>query len=208
MQVTELSVRGFSGTRVDELRPLIDRLVRRLDHHSKSIIACRVALDRNRRQQRSGSPYRVRVEITLAPDLDLVVDRDGVHGHLDETVEYALRQAFHTMERKLEFASQKRRGDVKRHVDNDERAFVVRLFPERGYGFLRTVGGQEIYFHRNAVVHHEFDRLSIGTQVRYVGSMGHKGPQASTVKIIDKPGVRVGSRPREQEQEVPMGWER
>jgi len=37
----------------------------------------------------------------------------------------------------------------------------------------------------------DFDRLEIGTGVRFVEEPGEEGPQASTVQIVDKPGSRL-----------------
>ncbi len=68
---------------------------------------------------------------------------------------------------------------------------VVRLFREEGYGFLRALDGREIYFHRNAVLNDDFDRLVVGAGVRFDEGLGEEGPQASTVQIVDKPGGHV-----------------
>lgn len=63
------------------------------------------------------------------------------------------------------------------------------LVPEEGYGFLETPDGHEIHFHRNSVLHPGFDRLEIGTEVRFAEELGEKGVQASTVAIIGTPGL-------------------
>jgi cold shock CspA family protein len=57
------------------------------------------------------------------------------------------------------------------------------LFPERGYGFLTTSDGREVYFHQNSVLGNKFKDLKIGTEVRFVEEPGDKGPQASTVRV-------------------------
>jgi cold shock CspA family protein len=64
-------------------------------------------------------------------------------------------------------------------------ARVVRLFPEAGYGFIKTPEGRELYFHRNSVISPGFNHLEVGTEVRFDEEMGEKGPQATTVKVID-----------------------
>jgi cold shock CspA family protein len=69
------------------------------------------------------------------------------------------------------------------------RGRVIRLFREEGYGFLETPDGREIYFHRNSVLHPGFDRLEIGTEVRFAEEEGEKGPQASTVAIVGTRGL-------------------
>ena len=64
---------------------------------------------------------------------------------------------------------------------------VQKLFIEDGYGFIRTIDtSDEIYFHKNSVLHNDFDKIKVGTGVRFVSEIGDKGPQASSVEIIDK----------------------
>jgi cold shock CspA family protein len=70
-------------------------------------------------------------------------------------------------------------------------AVVEKLFPQDGYGFLRTVDGSEVYFHSHSVLHGDFERLEIGSGVRLVAEAGEKGLQASTVEIVDKRGSRI-----------------
>ncbi len=53
-------------------------------------------------------------------------------------------------------------------------------------GFIETPDGREIYFHRNAVLNGAFDRLTVGSEVRFVEDEGVKGPQASTVRLVGK----------------------
>ena len=56
-----------------------------------------------------------------------------------------------------------------------------------GYGFLREVGDdRQVYFHRNSVLHGDFERLAIGTEVRFTPQDGDQGPQASSVQIVAK----------------------
>ena len=62
--------------------------------------------------------------------------------------------------------------------------------PEEGYGFLKTGDGREIYFHRNSVLDDAFARLKPGARVAFSEEMGDKGPQASTVKLLGKQGLR------------------
>jgi cold shock CspA family protein len=65
---------------------------------------------------------------------------------------------------------------------------VSKVFPDRGYGFLRKEDGEVIYFHRNSVLNDEFDEAAVGTAARFVAEMGEKGLQATTVQLIGKPG--------------------
>jgi cold shock CspA family protein len=98
--------------------------------------------------------------------------------------------------------SQKRRN-VKAHPE--ARGIVTKLFPEEGYGFLKRPDiEEEVYFHKNSVLHGDFDRLAIGRVVRYALEMGQEGPQASSVQIISKPGARADLG--EEDEDVPLDW--
>jgi cold shock CspA family protein len=74
---------------------------------------------------------------------------------------------------------------VKTHVPAPH-GRVSKLFPEQDYGFIETPEGGEIYFHRNSVLPPGFDRLEIGTEVRFAEEAGQEGPQASTVAIVGR----------------------
>jgi cold shock CspA family protein/ribosome-associated translation inhibitor RaiA len=63
------------------------------------------------------------------------------------------------------------------------RGVVRRLFPDEGYGFVRTDDGKDVYFHRNAV--HgglSFTKLEEGQHVVLDVEPGKKGPQARTIQ--------------------------
>lgn len=47
------------------------------------------------------------------------------------------------------------------------RGQIVRLVRERGFGFLRTESGQEVFFHRTEVQEASFDALRGDEQVEY-----------------------------------------
>jgi cold shock CspA family protein len=48
---------------------------------------------------------------------------------------------------------------------------------------------RQVYFHRNSVLHGDFERLAIGTEVRFSAEDGDDGPQASSVQIVAKLGA-------------------
>jgi ribosomal subunit interface protein len=152
-----------------------------LDTYYDGIMGCRVVVEGLMRHHRKG-PFTVRINVSV-PGTELVVDR-----HADEDLYVAIRDAFDAARRRLEDYARRQRGAVKSH-EEAYLARVSRLFPEEGYGFLETPDGREIYFHRHSVLHPGFDRLAIGTEVRFVEEPGEKGPQASTVAIAGIPGL-------------------
>ena len=151
----------------------------KLDEFYDRIMSCRVVVEAPVPHHRKGGPFKVRIDLTV-PGAELVVNRQA-----DEDLYVAIRNAFDAERRKLEDYARRQRGAVKVH-DTPPQARVSKLFPEEGYGFLETPDGAEIYFHRNSVLSGSFDRLAIGTEVRYVEEQGEHGPQASTVTIIGK----------------------
>jgi ribosomal subunit interface protein len=154
----------------------------RLDVFCDQIMGCRVVVEAPHRHSHQGIFYNVRIDLTL-PGAELVVKREP-----NEDIYVAVRDAFDAARREVEDFVRRQRGDVKSH-EAPPHARVSKLFPERGYGFLETPDGRAIYFHRNSVLSEGFDRLKIGTEVRFSEEMGEKGPQASTVTLIGKPPV-------------------
>jgi cold shock CspA family protein len=57
---------------------------------------------------------------------------------------------------------------------------VVRLLPDKGFGFLAGPDGTEYFFHRSAAPL-DFDALSVGCLVTFVPTEGPKGPRAERV---------------------------
>jgi len=76
---------------------------------------------------------------------------------------------------------------MKKHAeraDGQSHGIVEKLFDE-GYGFLRALDDdRQVYFHRNSVLHDDFERLAIGTEVRFTPREGDDGPQASSVQVV------------------------
>jgi cold shock CspA family protein len=97
-----------------------------------------------------------------------------------------VRKTFRAMQRQLRGITEKQRGDVKAHDEQQTTAVVEQLVPEKNCGFLRTLDGRKIYFHRNSVLNRDFDDLRVGAGVGFSEFMGEEGPQASTVRVIEK----------------------
>jgi cold shock CspA family protein len=103
----------------------------------------------------------------------------------------AIDDAFKAAGRRLQDYARRQRGSVKSH-EPPPTARVSKLFPKKGYGFITTQDGREIYFHKNAVLNRGFNNLKTGTKVRFVEGEGEKGLQASTVLIMAKaPRIEV-----------------
>ena len=186
MQVPlQMSFRGVrKSTAIEDLiRDQAAKLERVCDH----IVGCRIAIEKPQKHQNSGNPFRVRIDVTVPPEHELVVTREPSEGELHEQLPTVLRKAFGAMRRQLTKLVEKQHGDVKTHPAQEIGGLVGRLFREQGYGFIKSPDGEEIYFHKNSLPGDEFDRLEVGTGVQWHQEEGNNGPQASTVRIIDKP---------------------
>ena len=121
------------------------------------------------------------------PGTELVVNRHPKDKHAHEDVYVAVRDAFDAARRQLEDYVRRLDGRVKTH-EVPLHGTVARLFQDRGFGFIETADGDEIYFHRNSVTGQGFDRLEVGREVRLVVAENEsaESPQASTVTAIGK----------------------
>jgi cold shock protein len=59
---------------------------------------------------------------------------------------------------------------------------IKRIIRDRGFGFIRTAEGQEVFFHRSSLQGLEFDALKEGTSVELEVERGDKGPRATNVR--------------------------
>ena len=182
----------------------------KLDTLYSRVMGCRVAIEVPHRHHWKGSPYHIRIDLTV-PHGEIVVKREPSLNararHLGEgkikkqsevkiphkKLRQAINDAFKAAGRRLQDYARRQRGDIKSSTLLPE-ARVSKILPQEGYGFLASDDGREIYFHRNSVLGRAFPRLKVGTTVRFVEEPGEKGPQASTVRIVSKQGIQEAAK--------------
>ncbi|MFC3071308.1 HPF/RaiA family ribosome-associated protein [Phenylobacterium soli] len=167
----------------DALRARIEREAAKLEKFHDRITSCRVAVIGRSHRQRHGDLYAVRLQITGPDVADVVVDRNPPADHAHEDAFVAVRDAFAAARRRLQDRRRKAQGQVKLH-EEPPMGRVVQVYPVDGYGFLESGDGREIYFHRNALLNGDFEKLAVGSHVRFHEREGEKGPQASTVHLV------------------------
>jgi len=143
------------------------------------ITSTRVVIEAPHRGHRHGKLFHVRIDLRI-PGREIVVSRDPAAHHAHEDVYVAIRDAFDEAKRQLQDHAKASRVGGKTH-EPAARAHVARLHADEGYGFVETTDGREVYFHRNSVVGGDFERLQVGSEVRFVEELGERGPQASTL---------------------------
>jgi cold shock CspA family protein len=184
----ELSFRNVAKS--DAIEDLVRQKVDKLERLCRYITSCRVTIDQPQEHQRVGNPYQVLVEVRIPPGHDLVVKREPGESNMHDPLDVIVRDSFDAMQRQVKKVVDQQRDEVKRHPEQENMAIVQEVNREEDYGFIRTVDGRSIYFHKNAVIQDDWDRIEAGTGVRFVEKMGVDGPQASTIQIVDKPGSR------------------
>ena len=62
---------------------------------------------------------------------------------------------------------------------------TIKLVTDRGFGFINTAEGKDLFFHRNGVEGIEFFHLRVGQEVEFEMGQDKKGrPQAVKVTFV------------------------
>ena len=200
----EISYRYVEKT--DAIENLVRGQIAKLERFCNYMNSCRVAIEKAHENPSSGSPYRTRIDITVPPSHEIAVVRNPGKGKQYEPLETVIRDAFEATRRQLVELVDRQLDKVKTHPQQQNQAFVTKLFPEGKYGFIKSAeSDRELYFDDTSLVEDDFDRLEVGTGVNFMGVESESGPRAATVQIADKPGVRAGKGASE-EVELPLGW--
>ncbi|HEX9894464.1 MAG TPA: HPF/RaiA family ribosome-associated protein [Gemmatimonadales bacterium] len=188
----QLQITARNITLSQDVEDAIRREASKLEDFYPRIMGCRVLIEPEHRFAAGEvGRYGVRIDVTV-PKGELLTTRQSHEG-----VWTAVQRAFDAAQRQLEDYARVQRGDVGARP-SEPRARVRILFPWEGYGFLETTDGREIYFHRNSVLNQGFDRLEIGSEVRFAEEQGEKGPQATTVALV----TRTRHPPRQPQAEA------
>jgi len=166
--------------RSEAIEAAVREKAEKLEEVYDRIMGCRVVVESPHRHHHKGRLYHVRVDLTV-PGAELVVSRAPGDNHAHEDAYVAVRDAFTAARRQLENFARKQRGDVKAHEVPEATGIVSEIFPHRDHGRIETVDGRSVYFHRNAVQGGDFEKLDVGSHVRFVETTGDEGPQASLV---------------------------
>ena len=59
---------------------------------------------------------------------------------------------------------------------------IQRVVRDRGFGFIRSSDGQQVFFHRSSLQQMDFDGLKEGDTVEFEVERGEKGPRATNVR--------------------------
>ena len=154
-----------------ELREMITQRLEELNAQHDDIIHARVALDKDTHHQQGNDEVRVILSLS---GKRLTAKKTAT------SLYDATNAALSTVERELKEFRDQRRGVIKEPGPRI-RGRILRIFQDRGYGFVETETHQEVYFHANSVHGIAFDGLEVGMAVNLEIEAGEKGPQASRI---------------------------
>ncbi|WP_020176572.1 HPF/RaiA family ribosome-associated protein [Methyloferula stellata] len=184
MQVpAEISFQNYEPS--EQIRAEIEKQISKLEKFSSRITSCHLAIIGPHSRHHQGEAFKIDLRLAMPEHKDIIVNKSHGDKAENEHILVAIRNAFGVAQRQIEDAARDMRGQTKVHVPEDH-GRVTKFVVGEDCGFIETDDGREIYFHRNAVLDGAFDRLSVGSEVRFSEEKGEKGPQASTVSPIGK----------------------
>ena len=202
----DISYQGLSRSKAIE--ELIRNDAAKLEKVCDNLISCRVGLRLDQKSSTSGNEYRMRIEMRMPPGHNLVVTNTPGGKDDNSDLPAMIKTTFKIAHRRLRQQMEKQQGEKKRHPDQEVGGFVTKIYADDGYGFLRSLDGEEIYFHRNSIVGARFEHLEPGAGVTYTAELGEKGLQASTVQVIQSSPGRTGEEQQNDDTVSPLGWQR
>jgi len=159
------------GSVLDVAHAFIDARLARLGERYPKLIRVHVTLKHGRHHQHG------------AEEVDVVATYPGATlraAKQEGEMRDALHAALDSLERELA-----QHHEERRHFGKAPGARpggkIVRIFTDRGYGFILTEEGEEVYFHRNALHELDFEALPLGLPVEIEIERGERGLQASRV---------------------------
>lgn len=115
MKVTpEISYRGVDKTAA--LETLIAEKIEKLEQVYDRINSCSVAIEKTHDHPSSGSPYRVRIDITAPENREVAVEESPDDGVQYPPLEAVIRNAFDAAIRQLKDLNEQQKEPVDRHA--------------------------------------------------------------------------------------------
>ncbi|KQW20955.1 DNA-binding protein [Afipia sp. Root123D2] len=164
--------------------------VKKLEQLYGRITACRIVVKGPGNRQKTGGQYDIHIRLALPDGREVDIGRTPKEDERHSDLLFAINDAFKRAGRRLQDKARRMAGMVKSH-EGQPVGTVARLDPAGEFGFLRSSDGDEIYFHRNSVLDGAFSELAVGSRVVFTDELGEKGVQATTVKLLEKHGLRA-----------------
>ena len=110
----EIAYRGINKT--PALEALIAEKIDKLEKFYRQISSCHLVVEKVHDHPENGSPYRVRIDITVPEDREIVVDKSPDKGKQNQPLEALIREAFDVANRQLKEMNEQQHNHMKTHV--------------------------------------------------------------------------------------------
>jgi cold shock CspA family protein/ribosome-associated translation inhibitor RaiA len=183
----QIEFEGVQGS--VEFQAVIAKHLAELETRFGRVTAARVVVKGPGEHHQTGGQYQVSIRLALPDGREVNIGRTPKQDERYADLTFAIDNAFRRARRRLQDQARLMRRQTKQH-ESQPIGTVVRIDPSGEFGFLEGADGQEVYFNCNSVLDGA-SHIALGTRVSYVEEMGEKGPQASTVKVLGKHGLRA-----------------
>ncbi len=167
--------------------------VRKLEKIYARLKSCRVRVEQRADNQHHTIPPVVRIELGIPGRKEIVVAHEPERlqrKYQRPDLHNAINEAFRIASQQLSALKQER-SEHKAVRGGEEgyefRGQIAEMRPEENFGFVMTGDGSLLYFHRDAMLNGDFDRLRRGDDVSYVVADNDTGPVASSVRLRQAP---------------------
>jgi ribosomal subunit interface protein len=164
----------------------IDQLIRqKMDHLEQfcdHITSCAVVVERPHLHERSGNPFRVRLDLHVPPGHEIVAVAGQEHNDMHDELPTVVIDAFDKAERQLKTLVARQRGETKKH--EAPVAVISQLDLANGSGVITDLQGRDIQFDRSSVIGKDFEKLAVGMAAVYTEEEGALGPRATTMSVL------------------------
>ena len=110
----EIAYRGIDKT--PALEALVSEKIEKLEKFYSQISSCHLAIEKVHDHPEHGSPYRVRIDITVPEDREIVVDKSPDQGKQEQPLEVLIREAFDVANRQLKEMNEQQHNHKKTHI--------------------------------------------------------------------------------------------
>ncbi len=124
----EISYRGVEKT--EALENLVAEKIARLEKFYSEISSCHLSVEKVHDHPESGSPYRVRIDITVPEDREVVVDKSPDQGVQYQPLESIIRDAFDIADRQLKELNEQQHNHMKTHIPGKKEILLDELEEE------------------------------------------------------------------------------
>lgn len=60
----------------------------------------------------------------------------------------------------------------------------IKRLTDKGFGFIRTADGNDLFFHSSGLQGVTFEELRVGQNVEFTEGVGPKGPRAEGIRLL------------------------